>query len=266
MKKILTTLILFGILAVSGHEFWLQPGRYIYNPGDTALIRFRVGENFEGENWNGNNTRISFLSLYNNGQVKDISDLLSAAAGDSIDLPLPDEGTYIVAYNGRNSYIELDAAKFEAYLLEDGLQDAIAYRKKHRETENMSREYYQRSVKTILQSGKKFDDTYSRVTALPLDIILQVHPYQISKTCQIKAKVLFQGYPYEQALVNIWHRKNNKTIRTQVYTNKHGIVEFPVSPTGQWMVSTVKMLHLENDPRANWQSYWGSCTWGYDQL
>jgi hypothetical protein len=29
------------------------------------------------------------------------------------------------------------------------------------------------------------------------------------------------------------------------------------------MISTVKMERLENDPRANWQSYWGSCTWGY---
>ena len=29
------------------------------------------------------------------------------------------------------------------------------------------------------------------------------------------------------------------------------------------MVSTVKMIRLENDAKANWQSYWGSCTWGY---
>jgi hypothetical protein len=29
------------------------------------------------------------------------------------------------------------------------------------------------------------------------------------------------------------------------------------------MVSCVKMVRLQNDPQAEWQSYWGSLTWGY---
>jgi uncharacterized GH25 family protein len=61
----------------------------------------------------------------------------------------------------------------------------------------------------------------------------------------------------------VWQRNNNQTTRQQYFTNRKGEISFTVFTTGKWMVSTVKMMPTENDPQANWQSYWGSCTWGY---
>jgi uncharacterized GH25 family protein len=264
MKKFITSLLILCGISVTAHEFWLQPDKFIYNKGETAIIKFRVGENFEGENWNSNRSKINFLTFYSNGSTKDVAPLISDNNGDSLQLTLANEGTAMIAYNGFNSFIALDAAKFNQYLEEDGLEDAIEYRKQYNETGDSSHELYQRSVKTILQVGKKYDDTYKQETQLPLDIIPQVNPYQLKKKQLMTVKVLFNNKPLASAMVNIWQRVNNHTLLIQRQTDEHGFSSFQVSTSGYWMVSTVKMLRLQKDPKAQWQSYWGSCTWGYE--
>jgi hypothetical protein len=64
--------------------------------------------------------------------------------------------------------------------------------------------------------------------------------------------------------VKIWYKDNNKTIKEELLTDQGGIISFRLKRSGSWMVSTVKMVRLENDPGAQWQSYWSSCTWGYE--
>lgn len=49
----------------------------------------------------------------------------------------------------------------------------------------------------------------------------------------------------------------------ELSTDSKGELSIDVEPGGRWMISTVKMVRLQNDPKAQWQSYWGSVTWGY---
>ena len=81
----------------------------------------------------------------------------------------------------------------------------------------------------------------------------------------LNVKVLFQKKLLSNQSVIVWHRLNNKTIKEEYKTNEMGQIKFPVSATGRWMVSTVKMERILNDPKVQWQSYWGSCTWGYEK-
>jgi uncharacterized GH25 family protein len=263
MKKFITILLILCVISVSAHEFWLQPDKFIYKKGEKANIKFRVGENFEGENWAGNRSKINFLHLYLNGVKTDLSSALSDNKGDSLQYTLAQEGTAMVVYSGLNSFIELEPAKFNAYLKEDGLRNTISYRNDHSETDSMGREFYQRSVKTILQVGFKYDSSFKQATFLPLDIIPLEHPYLIRDRQKMSVKVFFNKEPLPEQLIKIWYRENNKTSMEELLTDQDGIVSFKIKKTGNWMVSTVKMIRLENDPKANWQSYWGSCTWGY---
>jgi uncharacterized GH25 family protein len=266
MKRIASifTLICLYIL-LSSHEFWLQPDKFIYQKGEKANIRFLVGENFEGENWSGNRSRVNSLVFYQNNQQKDLTNALSENKGDSLQLLIEQEGTAMITFNSKNSFIELEAAKFNDYLKEDGLTSAIEYRKTHHETDSMGNEFYQRSVKTIIQAGNKYDDIYKKETTLPLDIIPQENPYQLTDGAEISIKIFFQKKPLTNTLIKIWHRENNKTRQQDMTTDLNGMIRLNVKRSGHWMISAVKMVHLENDPKANWQSYWGSLTWGYDK-
>jgi uncharacterized GH25 family protein len=265
MKK-LTVLLLFLTVSffLPAHEFWLQPDKFIYKWNDLINIRFLVGENFEGENWKGNRSRVNSLVIYYSGAKDDLSSALSEEAGDSLQFKILDEGTCMLAFHSNNSFIELEAEKFNAYLQEDGLKNAMEYRALNNETDSMGREYYQRCTKSIFQVGSKYNNTFRQETSLPLDIIPLQHPYQLKNGDSLQVKILFQKEPVSGQAIKIWHRINNQTVSAEMMTNENGHIILPVKTKGIWMVSTVKMIRLENDEKARWQSYWGSLTWGYE--
>ena len=262
-RTFLITAILLLVVPLLAHEFWLQPEKFIYKPGENINVRFWVGEDFDGTNWAGNHDKVKSLQLHLDDLTDDIADQVTAEKGDSLQLSILDEGTPMVTFNSANSFIQLDAAKFNAYLEEDGLTGALDYRRQQQEMDSAGTEYYQRSVKTLLQVGAR-KSNISHPTGLPLDIIPLSNPYALKDNDSLAVKILFQQKPLVNQLVNVWQRLNGKTTRTVYHTDTKGRLSFVVFTSGKWMVSTVEMLHLENDPAAHWQSYWGSCTWGYE--
>jgi uncharacterized GH25 family protein len=268
MKKFIlfiAGLLTFGFLLA--HEFWLHPNKFIYEWGELVNIRLLVGENYEGENWTGNKSSIQSLQLHLSDATDDLADRITDSTGDSLQFAIYDEGTYLVTYNSQNKFIELESQKFLDYLKEDGLQNAIEYRASNNENDSAGREYYQRSAKTIFQVGSKTTNLFQKETNLPLDIIPLQNPYNFQQSDtiqQITVKLLFRKKPLAKQLVKIWHRENNETQKIEFHSDEKGIVQFPLRPSGRWMVSAVIMERLQNDPKAQWQSYWGSCTWGYE--
>ena len=256
-------LLLLVFVVFSSHEFWLQPEKFMYKRGEAINIRFLVGENFEGANWKGNKDKIQSLDLYYGGVKANIADHVSQAAGDSIQLNIFDEGNALIAFNSTNSFIELEPKKFREYLVEDGLQTALTYRQEHQETDSIGREYYQRCSKTLLQIGTATNAVFKTPTTLPLDIIPQSNPYLVKDGDSLKAVVYFQKKPLASTLVKVWHRAGGQTTQKDLITDDKGMVVFPVMANGQWMISSVQMIRLQNDPKADWQSYWGSFVWGY---
>lgn len=246
------------------HEFWLEPQQYIFSRGEEINIRFKGGESFTGKNWSGSRERINFLNLYY-GDVVDssLNEHISDEKGDSLQFSVFEEGTVMVVFNNNNSYIESSPKEFLEYLTEDGLTNAIDYRKDHSETDSTGREYYQRSVKTIVQVGSNKTDVYKKQTPLPLDIIPQSHPYHVNGKHQMKMKVLFNKEPLVNHKIRVWHKMPDGVTDSSYTSNENGEVVFTVEPKGEWMVSCVNMIRLKDDPKAQWQSYWGSCTWGY---
>lgn len=261
--KLTYLLILLLVLPALAHEFWLEPQQYIFSRADEINIRFKVGEAFTGNNWKGNREKVNELKLYYADIIDDLSDVISDEEGDSIQFSIHEEGTAMVTFNNTNSFIELDAEKFNAYLLEDGLQAAIDYRKQHNETDSVGREFYQRSVKTIVQVGALKTAVYKKQTILPVDIIPLSHPYQLKDGDTLTVKVLFKEEPLVNSKIRVWHKLMGRVTDTSFMGNEKGEISFPVSTTGEWMVSCVQMIRLTDDPKAQWQSYWGSLTWGY---
>jgi uncharacterized GH25 family protein len=264
MKKLLLIFsLLTFISSLSAHEFWLNPKKFIYKRTEKIDVRFLVGENFKGEIWQGNNERIRSLKLYYGGVSDDLSQFITDATGDSIEYVMLDEGTNLIAFNSNNSFIELDPFKFNEYLVEDGLINALEYRKQNDEMGCNGREYYQRCAKTLLQVGDVKDQTYGTTTTLAIDIVPLSNPYLLKNKEQFRVKIFYKGSPLANALIKTWHRVKNKTQKKDLTTNSKGEIVFPVNTNGKWMISTVKMERLTDNPVCDWQSYWGSLTWGY---
>jgi len=264
-RKLLTLFTLSTLFTLlSAHEFWLDPHKFIYKRTEKINIRFWVGENFDGGNWTGNNERIKSLKIYYGGVSDDLTPVVTEAEGDSIEYFMIDEGTNLIAFNSNNAFIELEPGKFNAYLEEDGLLNALEYRKKNNEMGCNGREFYQRCAKTLLQVGKAKDQTFRIATPMPIDIIPSSNPYQLKNKEWLRVKFYYKGSPLPNTLIKTWHRVKNKTVTKNLTTDSEGEIVFPVGTTGKWMISTVKMERLFDNPVSDWQSYWGSLTWGYE--
>ncbi|HEV8287348.1 MAG TPA: DUF4198 domain-containing protein [Chitinophagaceae bacterium] len=263
-KKVIFCLLVLVVINVSGHEFWIQPDKFIYKRGETINIKFLVGENFSGNNWTGNQDKVSSLRLYFDDVMdRNLDDNLGIDKGDSLQIAMLDEGTVMVSLSTKNSFINLGPKEFNDYLREDGLADALEYRQKNGDTTKNGLEYFQRSVKTIFQVGGKTTNAYKQKTELPLDIIPAEHPYNVAKDGNFKVKVYFLGEKLKNTKVKVWHRLDDKVTQLDYTTDDDGEIKFFLSPEGEWMVSCVKMVRLQNDSQAEWQSYWSSLTWGY---
>lgn len=258
MKKILLALtastIILGLFA---HEFWLQPQHFFYQPGETVVISIRVGENFRGEPWGNNGTLVALSQhIQPSGNRADLSKAYSNKEGDSISVTLNEAGTHLITLQTKNKFIQLKPMEFAAYLKEDGLQLASDYRTKNQELDKDGKEFYQRSVKTIIQAGNTISNACLQQTGLPLDIVPTIHPYTNPK--ENTYTIYFQGKPLAGALVKSWV-KGKETKMTEQLSNPKGQVRFPqsIQPT---MISCVHMVRLPEGQQADWQSYWASLT------
>jgi len=264
VKKTLSLLLFILIALRAGtHEFWLEPDRFQLKPGQQIRLRFNVGENFTGDDWTGNRQLVDKLKVYFHDLDDDLEDQVSDSTGDSLNLQFYLPGTVLIAFQSKNKHIELPANKFNEYLADDGLDLARAMRIDQGETDSVGREHYQRSVKTLLQVGDQKTDNYKKRTGLPLDIVPLNHPYHIKKSGNLRLKVYFHDAPLPNHLVRIWQRVNGKVTSQRLTTDAQGEIEVTVHPIGQWMASLVEMERAAPTDSVQWQSYWGSLTWGY---
>jgi uncharacterized GH25 family protein len=266
VKKISIAVMAIALATISwAHEFWLMPQQFYVKLFSKVVVSFNVGENYIGENWSGNNEKINLLQHHTPSAIKNIDSLLSNKKGDSIAVTIAEQGTHMILFNGKNSFISLAPEKFEAYLKEDGLFNSLTYRKQNKQTNKNGTEYYQRSVKTLIQCGKIYSNHITQTTQLPLDIVPATNPYSIGKAQQNLAfTIYFKQQPLANQMVKYWHKVNGKKlVQVNYTTNAKGQIFVPISPQGKYMISSVYMQLNKADTVAQWQSYWGSLTFGY---
>jgi uncharacterized GH25 family protein len=264
MKKTFALVLLLLCSSITAHEFWLEPQKFFVKKGEPLMVKFKVGENFEGQNWRGNASSVKSLKLYYANIQDDLESLITDEnEGDSLSLQFFDEGTALVAYQSTNKHIELEPDKFLEYLQEDGITNAIVYREKTGEKDSTGRENYMRCAKTLFQIGTTKDEVHKKFCSMPLEFVPLQHPYLLRKDQALSFRLLSHAKPLPGALVKVWHRLNGKTTKVECTTNEDGVVEVPISLAGKFMISSVQMERIENEANAQWQSYWATFTWGY---
>lgn len=247
----------FALSEAKAQEFWIMPDKFQYKPGDTIKIRFNVGENFVGETWNLRMERIRSVSLHTKLGVMDIKASARTGERDHFLIPAAKAGTYLITMEGENAFVELPPDRFNAYLKEHALDNVLELRRKANAEDQPGREQYRRIASLMVQVGDARDETYKKVTGLPLEIIPGKHPSEIKKGDMVPFKILFNGKPEFGARVFVWNSKNNKVFNQPIYSQQDGTIDVRIFNDGDWMISVVKMVPVST-PKADWQSFWSS--------
>ena len=273
------------LLAISGgcallaqaHEFWLQPDTFFTQLGQVVNIEVLVGEHFNGERSEGKKNRLVQYAHWVEGAKVDLSPSLTEGHYGVVPIKVSKPGTHLVAFANTNKYLSMRADSFLLYLREDGLDPIIKVikaRQERHETPIRSREFYRRCVKTLIQAGpvKPTDKTFSLDTGMPLEIVPLLNPYTIKPGNWAEFQIVFEHKPLANALVRYWTRpirvgKEAPDVKPKGLTEEHqrsnaqGRVRFNLR-SGQNMVSLVQMVATTDTKEADWQSYWGSLTFG----
>lgn len=262
--KLLQSLFLALLLSqvCLGHEFWLQPTTFQFPSTGDATIPIRVGMNFEGDAWGGTLSKVFEIVCFHGDQ----KETLVEAGGlkkPVIDLKADEPGQYLLGFTNQSTFIELKPDEFEKYVLSEGLQSIVEQRKELGESDKPGKELYRRCAKTLLQFGDaEGSEAYGQEFQFPLELTALSNPYS-SQTQLQTFRLTFQNEPLVNAQVVIWHKDGDRVNRRELRSDKHGKVEFPLTQSGKWMVSTVHMERIDDNADADWQSYWGSYTFGY---
>jgi len=169
------------------------------------------------------------------------------------------QGTSVVVLDTTPIDILLGAEKFQAYLFEEQLIDILMDRADRREEDVPGRERYSRSMKALVQVGKKHDEIATRPVGQDLEIVPTVNPYSLSVGGKLVVQVLWRGQPLPKRAVTFANRHHSNVIQKSIRADGNGYAALPLDRSGGWLVSLVHM-ERSRESGADWRSYWSSLT------
>ncbi len=263
-RKIFFTFSLLLVFQLGlAHEFWLMPARFRVNVGEKVNVKLMVGEHFKGEDWGKKRERTLQVTHWAGKAKTDLTAQATQSDANDLMVEFKSPGTHVVAMQSKNSFIELEGDKFDAYLKEDGIANILAQRTEQGQLGKKARELYQRCAKLLVQVGNKNDNTFQQVVGLPLELVPLANPYQLKVGDRLAVKVLFNGKPLTNHSVRTWHKTDQPETQTTegvLQTDAQGVATFPLLAKGHWMVSLVRMIPNPDPATADYQSYWASLT------
>lgn len=270
-KFLFVTLSALLATTALAHEFWLESPRFHLQPGQTMNVHPFIGANFKGESWTTKAAKIQRLVRYG---PTDSTDLTPSDFTDTdtfrTAFTFNQPGTHVVLLRSTNSFIELPADQFTAYLREEGLDYALKLRQENDQMALPGRETYRRCAKTLVQVGSAAatslasDSACRHIYGLPLELVPEQNPYRLAADKALTVRVFRNGKPAFGTAVQVWQRQPGglPTTHFTTRTNQNGRVLLRLSGPGPYLLAAVDMsaapTKLRN--RADWQSTWASLT------
>ncbi len=254
-------LTMFFAVQAHAQDYWLQPDKFFYKTDEECKISFKTGDNLKGQSWSLKKENIVRLEIDNLTASTDLKGLAKTGEKENLIIPVKKEGTQLIIMQTSDELITSEAAVFNAYLKDYGLDDVIAQRKKAGTSDNPATEKYACFLKLMIQCGDTKDDTFKKVVGLPIEIVPDKNPFAVKIGDIMHFKILFHGKPLFGAEVKIWNHNGNLTTTQRIFTQQDGTIEMPVSNSGSWLLNVTKMVAV-NSGEVAWRSYRGSLLFG----
>jgi uncharacterized GH25 family protein len=182
--------------------------------------------------------------------------------GDPI-VEFPEEGTYTIGWESEPIFIQIEPDIFKKYLSVEGFSEAAELRKKLNLEEKPGREFYTRYIKTYIQVGKTLTNDYSHPFGYKIEIIPQQNPCALHVNSDLDVIVFFDGKPLANHKIMGTYASYStlpEEYAQVTRTDQNGMAKFRITHKGHWLIRSTKMLPLEKNPEADWQSFWANFT------
>ena len=265
MRTALSVLIVLAAsISAFAHEYWFETDNFFLKLNERSQIRLFVGEALkrdEEKPYQASKT-ISFDMFAADGKF-DMRSLVEDETTPFLKFSSDHQGTFLLFLERNWSYIKLDAAKFENYLREDGMDYIIDERKRLGESNKAGSERYSRFIKTLLQVGDNRTGSAKTRVGSKLEIVPLENPYSKKSGDNLKLQIYFGGVPLKEKAVFADNRDGEEYSTQKLTTDKDGKITVKLDRKGLWLIRLVYMQRCaKNCNEADWESFWGALSFG----
>lgn len=243
------------------HDYWLEFQPAAPAVGGELAVTLWLGEDFIPEAQTAIRDARA-VSLRHLTRFSDIDLLPRAHLGLAplLRLGIAVPGGHLLALERETTHVQLRARRFNRYLEQEGLHDALAERKRSGELWRRGTERYQRYLKAFVQVGDDADGVSTRVLGHRLEVVPERDLATVKVGERLGVRVLFEGRALAGAQVEVFARgaAEHAPLAQSGVTDASGRAEFTVSETGTWLVRTVHMQRCFGCPEVQWESFWAA--------
>lgn len=241
------------------HEFWIEAlPPQLARPGSVTL-HLLVGEKLAGERVAWTTQHAASFGVHSMaGRRDDLPQVPTQGLAGEQAVPLERAGTHVLAYESHASEVALDAALFNAYLQDEGLDAILAQRQQAGTTGQPVRERFRRSAKLLVQVGPRSDVASMQATGQRIEILPRQDVLRAPPRGDLRFTVLFQGRPLAGALLKAWHRGASGPQLVTARTGPGGEASLRLPASGYWLLNVVHMEAAAAGDSVQWESFWGS--------
>jgi uncharacterized GH25 family protein len=254
-------LVALAALPAQAHDYWLEFQPSTPTPGGELSAALWLGEDFIPEAQTAIQAARA-VSLQHITRFRDVDLMARARLGVAplLRLGLAAPGGHLLALERGTTRVQLRARRFNRYLEQEGLHDALAERKLSGERWRRGTERYQRYLKAFVQVGDDLDTVSTRVLGHRLEVVPERDLATVKVGERLGVRVLFEGRPLAGAQVEAFARgAGARPAPGQArVTDATGRAEFTVDESGTWLMRTVHMQRCIGCDAIQWESFWAA--------
>lgn len=251
MRKLLPLLI---ISSLYGHDLYLMPQKFRPAAGETILLSVHTGDSFPISEQPVDPARLTSLPAMPDSAWR----MLNKATHATVTVQ---DGSQFFAVQTKARFLEMEPAKFEAYLREEGLTAQLALRKEKNEATAKGREMYAKFAKTYVVAGNP-NASFSNPLGLKIEIVPLADPSSLKPGASLPVQLLYMGKPLADSQIEIATSSDprKKTVlQIAGRTNKDGKLDISIPSSGKVRLHSLKMERV-NEATHDWESSWASLT------
>lgn len=251
MQKLLPLLI---ISSLYGHDLYLMPQKFRPAKGETILLSVHTGDSFPMSEQPVDPARLTAFPALPESSWR----MLNKATHATV---TAQDGSQYFAVQSKARFLEMEPAKFDDYLKEEGLTAQLALRKEKNEANSKSREMYAKFAKTYVVAGNP-NATFSKPLGLKIEIVPLADPAGLKPGARLPVQLLYKGKPLADVQMEIATSTGpTKKAILQIAgrTNREGKLDIAIPSAGKIRLHAVAMDRV-SEPTHDWESNWASLT------
>jgi uncharacterized GH25 family protein len=266
MNRLLFALTLLGSTPAAAHDFWIQPAQFRLSGPGTITLTLQVGHGPERQRSQIRAGRITrFAAIGPDGTARDLRPGLHIGDDSDAGLALPVEGAHmLVLETDDHAQSHLPAARYNAYLADEGLTPVAAARAVTHRIDAEGSESYRRIAKSIVQIGNAGDQNQAtRPFGLPLEIVPERSPYALPPSASLPVRVLLHGQPLGGALIKLTALDHDAVPVEAHRTDPQGRAVFALPVQGSWQFNVVWSEPQAADAATEYETSFSSLSFGF---